>query len=104
MPFITVLLGYRCVLIDYTMCGWGCNMIHCFLGMQEANLGVCSSSSWYTEESLCGFNRLLTSLLCGCAVEVFLPFLGNKVPYRAVAPYGCTEGVHPSLPNAKGHL
>ena len=23
---------------------------------------------------------------------------------HAVAPYGCTEGVHPSLPNAKGHL
>ena len=81
-------------------------MIHCFVGMQEANPGVCSSSSWYTEESLCGFNTTpyFTPLWVCREVEVVLAFPGIRVPYRAVAPYGCTEGVYPSLLNAKGHL
>ena len=77
-----------------------------FVGMQEANLGMCSSSSWYTVESLCGCNTTpyFTPLWVCREVEVFLAFLGKRVPYRAVASYGCTEGVYPSLPNAKGHL
>ena len=61
-------------------------MIHCFVGMQEANPGVCSSSSWYTEESPCGCNTTpyFTPLWVCWGVEVFLAFLGKGVPYVCV--------------------